>query len=74
VARDVTEAQRRAVAERAGYRCEYCRIHENSAGFSHQVDHVISRKHGGSSNTGNPAYACVLCNRYKGTDVAALDR
>lgn len=74
MAHDITAAERLAVAERAGYRCEYCRIHENSSGFSHQINHVISRKHGGSSNTGNLAYACILCNRYKGTDVAALDR
>lgn len=34
---------------------------------------MISRKHGGSSGLGNLAYARVLCNRYKGTDIASLD-
>jgi hypothetical protein len=31
------------------------------------------RKHGGSSGIGNLAYACILCNRYKGTDIASID-
>ena len=52
MARDVTDAKRRVVAERARYRCEYCWIQENSASFAHQIDHVISRKHGGSFATG----------------------
>ncbi|MGO9257622.1 MAG: HNH endonuclease [Bryobacteraceae bacterium] len=45
----------------------------NDAGFPHQVDRVVSRKHGGSSLAGNLAYACVLCNRHKGSDVASID-
>lgn len=73
MAHEVDEVSRRLVIERAGRRCEYCLLHEDSAGFPHQIDHIISRKHGGSSGIGNLAYACVLCNRYKGTDIAALD-
>jgi hypothetical protein len=37
------------VAWRAAHRCEYCLIHEDAAGFPHQADHIVSRKHGGSS-------------------------
>jgi hypothetical protein len=48
-------------------------VHEDNAGFPHQIDHIISRKHGGSSGIGNLAYACILCNRYKGTDIASID-
>jgi hypothetical protein len=40
--------------------------------FSHQIDHIISRKHGGSSAADNLALACMLCNRHKGTDVASV--
>ena len=72
--RDVDDAARRLVIERARRRCEYCLVHEDSAGFPHQIDHIISRKHGGSSGIGNLAYACVLCNRYKGTDIASRDQ
>jgi len=50
---------RAEVARRAGERCEYCLIHELEAGFPHQVDHIVSRKHGGESTSDNLAYACV---------------
>jgi hypothetical protein len=73
VASDITEQVRAKVARRAGHRCEYCLIHENDAGFPHQVDHVVSRKHGGTSAFDNLAYACILCNRYKGSDVASIN-
>jgi hypothetical protein len=73
VSREVGEPLRQYIAKRAGYRCEYCLLHEEAAGFPHQVDHVISRKHGGSSDERNLAYCCVACNRYKGADVAAID-
>jgi hypothetical protein len=73
VSRDIGEPLRQYVAERAGYRCEYCLLHEDATGFPHQMDHVISRKHGGASDADNLAYCCVVCNRYKGTDVAAID-
>lgn len=66
-------AVRGDVARRAEHRCEYCRIHEANSGYSHQVDHVISLKHGGSSEIDNLAYACFLCNRHKGPDIASVD-
>jgi hypothetical protein len=70
---DITERIRARVADCAGYRCEYCLILEADAGFPLQVDHIVSRKHGGSSEIENLAYACILCNRHKGSDVAAID-
>jgi len=73
VTSDVSEELRAEVARRAGQRWEYCLIHEDDAGFSHQVDHIVSRKHGGSSAADNLAYACVICNRHKGSDVASID-
>src|SRR5207249_4582285 len=57
----------------AEFRCEYCLFEEDDAGFPHQVEHIISRKHGGKSTLDNLAYACILCNRFKGTDVASID-
>ena len=72
MASDITQELRAEVIRRADYRCEYCRIHEEDAGFSHEVDHIVSRKHGGTSTADNLAYACVLCNRYKGSDVASI--
>ena len=73
MASEINEQLRTEVTQRAGHRCEYCLIHEDDAGFPHQVDHILSRKHGGSSTSDNLAYACVVCNRYKGSDVASID-
>jgi hypothetical protein len=73
VASDISDQVRAYVAHRAGHRCEYCLIHENDAGFPHQVEHIVSRKHGGTSAFDNLAYACILCNRYKGSDVASIN-
>jgi hypothetical protein len=69
----VTDALRAVVAQRANGRCEYCLIDEQDTGFPHQVDHIVSRKHGGPSILENLALACMLCNRYKGSDFASLD-
>jgi hypothetical protein len=63
---------RQIVASRANYVCEYCLVAEADAYFRFQVEHIISRKHGGSSDLGNLALACIFCNRYKGSDIASL--
>jgi hypothetical protein len=60
------------VAARAQGRCEYCLIHEDDSGFRHEVDHIVSRKHGGESSIANLAYSCAVCNRSKGSDLGAL--
>jgi len=73
VASDITEDLRIEVSQRAKERCEYCLLHEGDAGFPHQIDHIVSRKHGGSSTLDNLAFACVICNRYKGSDVASIE-
>ena len=61
------------VSERAAGRCEYCLIHEEDAAFRHEVDHVISRQHGGSSEPDNLAFACLFCNRSKGANLVSVD-
>ncbi|CAN5588011.1 hypothetical protein BH10ACI1_BH10ACI1_08870 [soil metagenome] len=63
---------RQIVAVRAHYVCEYCLIAEEDAFFRFQIEHIVSRKHGGSSELENLALACVFCNRYKGSDIASL--
>lgn len=64
---------RRLVAERASGRCEYCLLSEDDSFHPHQVDHVISRKHGGATAESNLAFACLRCNAWKGSDIASLD-
>ncbi len=73
MANDINEALRTGVALRAHRRCEYCLIREEDTAFRPQVDHIVSRKHGGNSLPENLAYACVLCNRRKSGDVASID-
>jgi hypothetical protein len=68
----ISSETRQIVAARANYVCEYCLIAEEDAYFRFQVEHIISRKHGGSSELENLALACVFCNRYKGSDIASL--
>ena len=58
------------VRRRANGRCEYCLVHEDDGYVGYQLDHIIARKHGGTTTLDNLAYACVLCNRYKGSDIA----
>ena len=70
----MTPAQREAVRLRAGGRCEYCRLPDSamdSADF--HVEHIVARKHGGSDNEDNLAWACIFCNLYKGPNLASLD-
>ena len=64
---------RRQVMQRAGDRCEYCLIHQEDVIASHQIDHVISDKHGGATTLDNLALSCTLCNRRKGTDLSSID-
>ncbi len=33
----------------------------------------MSRKHGGLSTLENLAFCCILCNRYKGSDITSID-
>ena len=68
----ISPETRQIVASRANFVCEYCLIAEADAYFRFQVEHIISRKHGGSSELENLALACVFCNRYKGSDIASL--
>ena len=68
----ISPEMRQIVATRAHNVCEYCLIAEADAYFRFQVEHIISRKHGGSSELENLALACVFCNRYKGSDIASL--
>jgi hypothetical protein len=63
---------RRLVAARANYICEYCLIHEDDTLFGCEVDHIVSEKHGGPTAEHNLAYACLFCNRRKGSDLGSL--
>jgi hypothetical protein len=63
---------RKFIAERAEHICEYCLIHEDDTYLGCEIDHIISLKHGGTSDADNLAYACTFCNRHKGSDVGSV--
>lgn len=48
---------REQVSGRAGKRCECCLMKEEDSFLPFQVDHIISRKHGGSDELANLSYA-----------------
>lgn len=61
------------VRERAGGRCEYCRLHEDDDDFmSFHVEHVIAKQHGGADDPDSLCWACPQCNWAKGPNVAGL--
>lgn len=64
---------RHAVMERALNRCEYCLYPQNASFLAFEIEHIISEKHGGTSEFDNLALACPFCNRYKGTDLGSID-
>ena len=37
------------------------------------IDHITARQHGGPTEIGNLALACLHCNRFKGPNIAGLD-
>ena len=72
MARWISAELRQTIADRANHLCEYCLIAEADSFYGCQVDHIISLKHGGSSDVDNLAFACALCNRAKGSDVGSI--
>ena len=69
----IAVALRQLVYDRAEHCCEYCLIPEIAVLFGHQVDHIIAEKHGGLTDADNLALACIVCNKYKGSDIASID-
>jgi hypothetical protein len=72
MAETVSAALRRQIAERAQFRCEYCLMPESELFAGCEVDHIISRKHGGLTDSANLAFSCERCNRAKGSDVGSM--
>lgn len=67
-------ANREFVRQRAGDRCEYCRLRQADEPFArYQLEHVVPVQHGGIDDLGNLALACPYCNRHKGPNLAGLD-
>src|SRR6476646_7183109 len=68
------ERTKARVRERAGNRCEYCKLHqEDSPLAALHVEHIIPRVHGGTDRLENLALACIDCNLHKGTNLTEMD-
>jgi len=67
-------ATRELVWDRAGGRCEYCRIHqEDEPFFRLHVDHIVAKQHGGTDDADNLALACHHDNEHKGPNLTGID-
>lgn len=67
-------ATKRLVRERAGDRCEYCRLPQSAQPYvTFPIDHVVPRKHGGPDDASNLALACERWNAFKGSDLTGID-
>lgn len=69
----ITVDLRRVVYERAAGLCEYCLLPERFSFALHQIDHITAEKHGGKTVEDNLALSCIICNKYKGSDLASID-
>src|SRR5438876_11654203 len=67
-------SRRASVQERAGYRCEYCQLHQEDSPLAVlHVEHIIPRIHGGTDDLDNLALACIDCNLHKGPNLTGVD-
>ena len=64
-------ALREQVRQRAHDCCEYCQMPQMCTQLPHEVDHIRSQKHKGSTTLENLCWACALCNGHKGSDASA---
>jgi hypothetical protein len=61
------------VRQRAGQRCEYCRLAQEHSALRFHIEHVLAKQHGGTDDVENLALACPECNLHKGTNLTGID-
>lgn len=69
----MTAALRQLARERAGGRCEYCRLPQESSVLPFHLEHIVPRQHGGVTTEENLALACPHCNLHKGPNLTGID-
>lgn len=72
MSRYISAKNRLYVKTRASQCCEYCRVLELFSFIGYELDHIISRKHGGTNELTNLAWTCAFCNYRKGTDIGTV--
>lgn len=67
-------AIRNEVRQRAGNRCEYCRLRQQDEEENpFHIEHIIALQHGGTDAQENLALACSWCNAVKGPNLSSID-
>jgi 5-methylcytosine-specific restriction endonuclease McrA len=61
MSRYISESLKKRILQKANGCCEYCLMENNVSFIPHQIDHIISIKHGGLTRLDNLAYACFSC-------------
>ena len=69
----LTESIKRIVRQRAGDRCEYCRVPQASQLATYHIDHVVPRSKGGTDAPSNLALACGGCSLHKAAKSDGID-
>jgi len=67
------DATRSHVRRRANERCEYCQLKSEDDPLPFHIEHIIPKKHRGTSELDNLALACHQCNLHKGSNLSGLD-
>ncbi len=70
--RTISTALRDAVIATAKNRCEYCQTQKTLIGQPLEIDHIVPKARGGSSEITNLCLACPRCNRYKSSKVEVV--
>jgi hypothetical protein len=69
----IPTAWRQQVAERSGYRCNYCQSQQRLMGVSLTIDHIMPQSLGGETELDNLCQACWDCNLIKGDRTTGID-
>ena len=73
MARNLSEAIKDQIRQRANGLCEYCHAIEEWQYVRFTIDHIQPRSQGGSNDLNNLALACFHCNRKKYDKNSAID-
>jgi hypothetical protein len=69
----IPKSVRDLVKRRANFCCEYCQMADWLSGIEGEIDHIIPRSEGGSSDPSNLCLACTSCNSYKQAKTTGID-
>lgn len=68
-----SEKVRRRVRLQAGDRCGYCLSPQHLVMGTLEIEHLLPKAAGGSSDEANLWLACRLCNNFKSSQTHAID-